>query len=54
MNTFLNLLGLAVLVVRATWLVRWIASAVRGPSGERAPPEQVRFDRVLAGDFDLF
>src|SRR4029450_13272562 len=41
MDTVLNILGLAVLVVGATWLVRWIASAVRGPRGEGAPPEQV-------------
>ena len=33
MDTFLNILGLAVLVVGTTWLVRWIASAVRGPNG---------------------
>lgn len=41
MDTVLNILGLAVLVVGATWLVRWIASAVRGPRGEGAPLEQV-------------
>jgi hypothetical protein len=41
MDTFLNILGLAVLVVGATWLVRWIASALRGPRGEGAPPEEV-------------
>ncbi|HMB18039.1 MAG TPA: hypothetical protein VKO41_01880 [Gaiellaceae bacterium] len=65
MDTFLNILGLAVLVVGATWLVRWIASPLRGPRGEGAPPEEVleearqaalkfEWDRVLAGDFDLF
>jgi hypothetical protein len=54
-----------VLVVGATWLVRWIASPLRGPRGEGAPTEEVleearqaalkfEWDGVLAGDFDLF